>query len=400
MSSQAPSLPAFGLPSLSLSLSLSLCIALSTVGCDKSKDAAPQGETPVAKAKDEAPAAKAAPRSPSTDLARPLAAVDVAVSDAAKAKAKEILGRVEDGMFADGDAEAANAEALVWIAATSTDPVIVGEALLAVADADQSIPAAYGPVLADRIGVENEAVLEGVDAALPWVLENALMAADETLVDTIEAAAKSHPNPAIARAAKGALVRLPVERPEVAAMIESLDASTPPDVVEHVLSELTLQRSDAVAQRAAAKETMLLSHPDPVIRGTAARRLGQHGDTKDPKVAEALAKLLDDDVPFVKCSAMEGLGSLRAKTAIAAVAKQLDGTDSCLHKFEEPTVSGENRPHTLGGSFTVGVRAALALQSISYGTSEVLKLGQVTSADESSQVAARKAARSWAASHG
>jgi len=386
-------------------LPLAMGLSLFAIGCDKSKEEAPaQAAAASAKGDDEASKAdtpaKSKPSAPSADLARPLAAVDITVSDAAKAKAKEILGRVDDGMFANDDSDAANAEALLWIAATATDPVIVGEALMAVADAEQSIPAGFGPVLADRIGVKDEGVLEGVDGALAWVLENALMAADKTLVSTIQAAASGHPNPAIARAAKGALVKLPPERPEVAAVIDSLDASTPPDVVEHVLSELNIQRSDAVAAKAAAKEKLLLSHPDPVIRGTAARRLGQHGDSKDPKVAEALVGLLNDDVPFVRCSAMEGLGSMRAKTAIAAIAKQLDSTDKCSHKFEEPTVAGEMRPHSMGGSYTVGVRAALTLQSISYGTKEILKLGSVSSSDEGSQVAARKAARTWAASQG
>lgn len=331
---------------------------------------------------------------------RPFAPVEIEVGAAAKTAADQMLTRVQNGLLHDDDRTAGDPEALAWVAATATNPMVVGDAILGLAITEKTPPPAAATVIAARLRCTDPDVLQGVADALTDMTRQPTLAADANVIAAIVDAAQHHPNEVVKTQALASLWGLPLERKERSVAVQALDGASPTARLRLVLEAMLPDREDPLRADIVARLVPLTSHAEPAVRGIAARRLGGLDDGESTRAR--LVALLGDETPYVRCQALEGLASLRksAKVLVGPVAAQLDDTAACTLKLDHPTIRGAVESVEIGSPVVLGLRAAYTLASFSLESEDRLTIGSVMNGDAAALAKEISAAKAWAQRQG
>ncbi len=256
-------------------------------------------------------------------------------------------------------------------------------------------------MLTARLRVKDPVVLEGASALLEYALDKPDLGSDETFVRFVAKAATEHPNLGVRATAAAALGQLPSDSRHLALALPALDASNTPAALYVLLKRLQLPSEGPIVDGYATAATKLLAHPAPEVRGIAAAKLGRAASRDDAKAIEAVAKLLADDVAYVRCQAARGVGALRAKSALPRLVALLDDDASCALSVDEPNYDGTSRKRPLPfGNDPLAMVAALAIKDVSLSTKDRLSLVRVDPKDKVAVKTLVDTARAWGNKHG
>ncbi|MCH9687165.1 MAG: hypothetical protein K0V04_37360 [Deltaproteobacteria bacterium] len=331
-----------------------------------------------------------------------LGPVDIAVSDEAKAAAKAIVASnkdIYDDAIEPESLTGPAAEAYVWLAADSSDPEVVADALSMLSGVDP-LPASVVPLLEARLRNTDTFVLQALDGLLRDAVEQPALASNEALVNALVAAVRSHTHGYARRAAARALAALPSDSPHAGKLLTTIDPGLEPYLLVALLPRHA--QRDARAPELLAAQLSLLSHPSPYVRGIVAQLAPNSAPKADADLAAKLVSLLDDPEPFVRCRALMGLRTMRVASTIGAVAARLSDDAPCKIEYQGPTSSGTMRAKvaTFSDGPSVSYRAVETTTTLSHTTKTPLNVGLLDRKDAAVFAKQVATAKAWAKAQG
>lgn len=308
--------------------------------------------------------------------------------------------------FAGPDADdPKNRPAVLFLAASSDSPAVIGAALRALAKMEAKQPskgtekADYEAVVTDHLGSSDQRIqgraLEATSAALRRNPQSTLAPVAATLLPKFTTTGGQYD---LIEALSAAPLS---ERRAALEPLVKVIGQMAPFVAARLLEALTeTTRSAPASGGLVAAVTPLLDHQDPMVRGRAAELLGSGGKGRSA-VERALLEKLGDPDPFVRSKVVQALGRLGFGPAIHGIARLLD--DNAADRIEVPawkTLEGSvgRRVHegTVEGS--VSHAAVIAMSQLSDGK---FRPDQVPPRDEKVGVHKKNvaAAKAWYQAH-
>jgi len=289
-------------------------------------------------------------------------------------RAQELLAGQKDGKLDYEELSVKeNGPAFVYLAQTSSDPLILASAL-------KGIEKTYNP---DKEYPKSNKADESVDLA---ILRN-LSSEDRMVLDqairTSKRALGEEPNQEVV----GMLIEFVLNHPQVGARYEALDALSnvknldeDPRILDaflHAMNDdapvasLALFRSKASFARSERAEEMkalseqLLSHPDPGVRGRAIDVFVDFHSQDEAAILQKAEPMITDENPFVRASAVGALSRVQDPKAVHLIMSLVDDSEKNTYdiRFENLLGKSETVHHDGSAWSRVNDAALYALQS-------------------------------------
>ena len=304
--------------------------------------------------------------------------IGMKLDDAERDEAARLLGSVSNGRFpARMVRRDRNAKLFVYLAAKSDKPDTIQAALRAMQKthtsgrgrkrAGRSVDADYGTVVAHHLGAKNEKVFSAALGAASHAIASS--PPDPRVLDQVLKVARSHAVDGARISAINVLTRIPHYRqnPRIASVLLQVLNDKSPAVLSHALYQLYQSGVAELAQKPAFEKATrsLMKHPDPGVRGRAARLIVELAP-KSVEVRDLVRAMLEDKHPYPRSIAAHALAALPDVAAIHLLVPKLKDMARNNHHIPYTKLGGKKSavPHGARNE-TVHDPCAVAIQSLS-----------------------------------